>query len=191
MVPPYGQALYPYQVTCRVYSIIVCMSVTHVSWILNSCSFIHSSGHSSILGCVHLNYVAHFHTSVVQQYILICCWTYDKLDNQCFLKISRIWSMIGSCQVQENNGSNSGNSRCQVWTYEMLEGTLASAYVLHPFQTLVPRFWNEEDGGSEIRGLEWRFGVVLRVELRGWVLRWELIRYLNWSIYMTSLRYLY
>ena len=28
----------------------------------------------------------------------------------------------------------------------MSEGTSASAYVLRPFQTLVPRFWNEEDG---------------------------------------------
>ena len=47
----------------------------------------------------------------------------------------------------------------------MSEGTSASAYVLHPFQTLVIRFWNEEDGVLEIRGLEWRIGVVLRVEL--------------------------
>ena len=58
------------------------------------------------------------------------------------------------CQVWENNGGNSGNSGHQVQTYEMSEGTLASAYVLHPFQTLVPRFWNEKDGGSEIRGLK-------------------------------------
>ena len=47
--------------------------------------------------------------------------------------------------MQENNGGNSGNSRCQVQTYEMSEGTLVSAYVLHLFQTLVPRFQNEED----------------------------------------------
>ena len=50
------------------------------------------------------------------------------------------------CQVQENNRGNFGNSGCQVQTYEMLEGTSASAYVLHPFQTLGPRFWNKEDG---------------------------------------------
>ena len=50
----------------------------------------------------------------------------------------------------ENYGGNSGNSRHQVRTYKMSEGTLASAYVLHPFQTLVPRFWNEEDRVSEI-----------------------------------------
>ena len=62
--------------------------------------------------------------------------------------------MLPLCQVWENNGGNSGNSRCQVWTYKILEGTLASAYVLHPFQTLVPRFQNEEDRGSEIGGLE-------------------------------------
>ena len=68
-------------------------------------------------------------------------------------------------QVWENNRGNSGNSRCQVWTYKMLEGTSASAYVLCPFQTLVTRFWNEEDGGSEIRVLEWGIRVVLRVEL--------------------------
>ena len=57
-------------------------------------------------------------------------------------------------QVQENNGGNSGNSGHQVWTYKMLEGTSASAYVLRPFQTLVPRFQNKEDGGSEIGGSE-------------------------------------
>ena len=63
--------------------------------------------------------------------------------------------------MRENNGGNSRNSRCQVWTYEMLEGTLASAYVLRPFQTLVPRFQN----GRQSTG-DWRIGVVLRVELR-------------------------
>ena len=46
------------------------------------------------------------------------------------------------------------NSGHQVWTYEMSEGTLASAYVLCPFQTLVPRFWNREDGRLEIGGSE-------------------------------------
>ena len=71
----------------------------------------------------------------------------------------KVWVQM-YCQVWENNGGNSGNSGCQVQTYEMLEGTSASAYVLHPFQTLVPRFQNEKDGGSE-----WRFGVVLGVEL--------------------------
>ena len=69
----------------------------------------------------------------------------------------------------ENYGGNSGNSGCQVWTYEMLEGTSASAYVLHPFQTLVKRFWNEKmeywRSEDQSRGLEWRVGVVLRVEL--------------------------
>ena len=59
---------------------------------------------------------------------------------------------MGDCQVQENNRGNSGNSICQVWTYEMLEGTLASAYVLCPFQTLVPRFQNKKDGVPEIGG---------------------------------------
>ena len=48
------------------------------------------------------------------------------------------------CQVQENNRGNSRNSGCQVQTYEILEGTSASAYVLYPFQTLVPRFQNEK-----------------------------------------------
>ena len=61
---------------------------------------------------------------------------------------------MGDCQVQENNRGNSRNSGCQVWTYEMLEGTLASAYVLHPFQTLVPRFQNKMDRVSEIGGSE-------------------------------------
>ena len=54
----------------------------------------------------------------------------------------------------ENNRGNSGNSGCQVWTYEISEGTSASAYVLCPFWILVPRFQNEEDGVSEIGGLE-------------------------------------
>ena len=53
----------------------------------------------------------------------------------------------------------------------MLEGTSASAYVLCPFQTLVPRFQNKEIGVSEIKGSEKRFKVVLGVELRGQVLR--------------------
>ena len=48
------------------------------------------------------------------------------------------------CQVWENNGGNSRNSGCQVQTYEISKGTLASAYVLHPFQTLVPRFQKEK-----------------------------------------------
>ena len=39
----------------------------------------------------------------------------------------------------------SGPTRCQ---------TLASAYVLCPFQTLVPRLQNKKDGVSEIGGLE-------------------------------------
>ena len=77
-----------------------------------------------------------------------------------------------ACQVQENYRGNSGNSGHQVWTYEMLEGTSASAYVLCPFQTLVPRFWNGEDGRLEIG--DWRIGErirdVLRVELRGRVI---------------------
>ena len=80
--------------------------------------------------------------------------------------------------MRENYGGNSGNSGHQVWTYEMSEGTLASAYVLHPFQTLVPRFWNGEDRRLEIGGQEigdWRIGerirVVLGVELRGQVIK--------------------
>ena len=59
-----------------------------------------------------------------------------------------------SCQVWENNRGNSGNSGHQVQTYKISERTLASAYVLHPFQTLVPRFQNKEDGVSEIGVLE-------------------------------------
>ena len=60
----------------------------------------------------------------------------------------------GTVSSVENNGGNSGNSRCQVWTYEMSEVTSASAYMLCPFQTLVPRFQNEEIGGSENGGSE-------------------------------------
>ena len=37
----------------------------------------------------------------------------------------------------------------------MSEGTSVSAYVLRPFQTLVPRFQNKEDRVSEIRVLEY------------------------------------
>ena len=78
----------------------------------------------------------------------------------------RIWSLMSrylqplflkglrdSCQVQENYGGNSGNSRCQVQTYEMSEGTSASAYVLCPFQTLVPRFQNGKTGDQ--RSEDW------------------------------------
>ena len=42
----------------------------------------------------------------------------------------------------KNIRGNSGNSGHQVQTYEMSEGILASAYVLHPFQALLPSFWN-------------------------------------------------
>ena len=77
-------------------------------------------------------------------------------------------------KCEKNVGGNSGNSRHQVQTYEMLEGTLASAYVLHPFQVLVPRFWR--NGGGRIRGrIGGRIGVVLRVGLREQRLRGELI----------------
>ena len=70
----------------------------------------------------------------------------------------------------------------------MSEGTLASAYVLCPFQTLVPRFQNEEDGDWRIRGSEdqrigVRIGVVLRVELRG-----QIIEVRTYSIF--ELKYL-
>ena len=61
---------------------------------------------------------------------------------------------LNSCQVWENNGGNSRNSGRQVQTYKMSEGTSASAYVLHPFQTLVPRFWSKGDGVLEIGVLE-------------------------------------
>ena len=47
----------------------------------------------------------------------------------------------------------------------MSEGTLASAYVLYPFQTLVPRFQNRKDGGSEIGGLERRLELFLEKNL--------------------------
>ena len=75
--------------------------------------------------------------------------------------------------MQENNGGNSGNSGCQVQTYKISEGTSASAYVLCPFQTLVPRFWNEtmeyqrledQSGGSE-----WRIREVLTFHPRSHV----------------------
>ena len=36
----------------------------------------------------------------------------SRLENQ------KLWIMI-SCQVWENSGGNSGNSRCQVWTYKI------------------------------------------------------------------------
>ena len=54
----------------------------------------------------------------------------------------------------------------------MLEGTSALAYVLCPFQTLVPRFWNEEDGRWEMGDgrIRVRIRVVFRVELRGQVI---------------------
>ena len=57
------------------------------------------------------------------------------------------WSSVG-----KNIRGNFRNPGHQVQTYKMSEGTLASAYMLHPFQTLVPRFWNGKDGGLE----DWR-----------------------------------
>ena len=56
-------------------------------------------------------------------------------------------------KIDRGNSRNSGH---QVQTYKMLEGTPASAYVLHPFQTLVPRFQNRKVGGLEIGGSEGR-----------------------------------
>ena len=60
---------------------------------------------------------------------------------------------VSPCQVWEIYGGNSGNSGRQVWTYEMSEGTSASAYVLHPFRLLSQDFRMREAeywiGGSE------------------------------------------
>ena len=56
-------------------------------------------------------------------------------------------------KIDRGNSRNSGH---QVQTYKMLEGASASAYVLHPFQTLVPRFQNRKVGGLEIGGSEGR-----------------------------------
>ena len=63
----------------------------------------------------------------------------------------------------------------------MSEGTLASAYVLHPFQTLVPRFWNREIGDRKI-GVS--IGVDLGVETRG-----RIIEVRTYSIF--ELKYLH
>ena len=82
-------------------------------------------------------------------------------------EMSEIQLFEDGCQVREIYGGNSGNSGRQVRTYEMSEGTSASAYVLRPFQTLVPRFRNEEIGDWKI-GVS--TGVVLGVELRGRVI---------------------
>ena len=76
--------------------------------------------------------------------------------------------MILLCQVREIYGCNSRNSGHQVRTYEMSEGTSASAYVLHPFLTLVPRFRNGEIGDWKIRV---SIRVVLGVEPRGRVIK--------------------
>ena len=60
-----------------------------------------------------------------------------------------------------------------------------------PLSDSCPKILEQEE--QRIR--DWRIGVkvrvVLGVELRGWESRGELIWYLNQSIYMTSLRYLY
>ena len=50
----------------------------------------------------------------------------------------------------------------------MSEGTLASAYVLHPFQTLVPRFRN---GEIRDRKIGVKIGVDLGVETRGQIIK--------------------
>ena len=74
----------------------------------------------------------------------------------------------------------SGPTRCQ-------KGLQLQLMCCAPFRLL------SQDFGTEVRGQKIRgmIGVVLRVELRGWELRGELIQYLNWGIYMTSPRYLY
>ena len=56
-------------------------------------------------------------------------------------------------KIDRGNSRNSGH---QVQTYKMLEGASASAYVLHPFHTLIPRFQNRKVGGLEIGGSEGR-----------------------------------
>ena len=79
--------------------------------------------------------------------------------------IGQVWlrsNIITVCQVWKNSGGNSGNSRHQVQTYEMSEGTSASAYVLHPFQTLVPRFQNEKT--EYWRSDDWSGGLELFLE---------------------------
>ena len=64
------------------------------------------------------------------------------------------WIIEQTVKCGKNIRGNSRNSGHQVQTYKMSEGTSSSAYMLHPFQTLVPRFWNGKDGGLEIGGSE-------------------------------------
>ena len=75
----------------------------------------------------------------------------------------------------------------------MLEGTSASAYVLHPFQTLVPRFQNREDRRLEIGDWrleigDWRIGERIRDDL-GVELRGQVIEVRTYSIF--ELKYLH
>ena len=96
-------------------------------------------------------------------------------------------------------------AQCQVWkimevTRELQMSSLDlwdvrrdfsfSLYAV-PLSDSCPKI--SEWGDWRIR--EWRIRVkvrvVLGVELRGWGLRWELIQYSNWTIYMASPRYLY
>ena len=67
------------------------------------------------------------------------------------LVVVDVLKVFWDCQVREIYGGNSGNSGRQVRTCEMLEGTSASAYVLRPFQTLVPRFRNGEIGDRRLK----------------------------------------
>ena len=89
---------------------------------------------------------------------------------------------VSCCQVWEIYRCNSGNSGHQVWTYEMSEGTSASAYVLCPFLDSCPKI--SERGDQKIRV---SIGVVLRVEPRGWVIKvgtysiFEL-KYFTWHV---------
>ena len=68
----------------------------------------------------------------------------------------------------------------------MSEGTSASAYVLRPFQTLVPRFQNREDRRLEIG--DWRIGERIRDDL-GVELRGQVIEVRTYSIF--ELKYLH
>ena len=72
-----------------------------------------------------------------------------RLAAHCYGQCVQCDAGLSECQVWEIYGGNSGNSGRQVRTYEMSEGTSASAYVLRPFQTLVPRFRNGEIERSE------------------------------------------
>ena len=92
-----------------------------------------SEGSAAVEGEEGSTWVLAFEKWVVPSSAMDGSWPTDSSTSTLALPIGIVSilhspSTISTCQVWENNGGNSG---CQVRTYEVSEGTSASAYVLH------------------------------------------------------------